>query len=57
MITNALNTVGKAVKNSSYRVVTRVNLIYGDGRMWLNKAVMALVSLSSIHSSSRIMVY
>ncbi|MCS2713404.1 DUF4969 domain-containing protein [Bacteroides thetaiotaomicron] len=31
MITNALNTVGKAVKNSSYRVVTRVNLIYGDG--------------------------
>lgn len=31
MITNALNTVGKAVKNSSYKVVTRVNLIYGDG--------------------------
>ncbi|MCS2383533.1 DUF4969 domain-containing protein [Bacteroides thetaiotaomicron] len=31
MITNALNTIGKAVKNSSYRVVTRVNLIYGDG--------------------------
>lgn len=31
MITNALNTVGKAVKNSSYKVVTRVNLINGDG--------------------------
>lgn len=31
MITNALNSVGKAVKNSSYKVVTRVNLIYGDG--------------------------
>lgn len=31
MITNALNTIGKAVKNSSYKVVTRVNLIYGDG--------------------------
>lgn len=31
MITNALNIIGKAVKNSSYKVVTRVNLIYGDG--------------------------
>ena len=30
MITNALNTVGKAVK-TVLGVVTRVNLIYGDG--------------------------
>lgn len=31
MICNALNAVGNAVKNSSYQVVTRVNLIYGEG--------------------------
>ena len=31
MTTNALNAVGNAVKNSSYKVATRVNLIYGDG--------------------------
>lgn len=31
MITSALNAVGNAVKNSSYKVATRVNLIYGDG--------------------------
>lgn len=31
MTMNSLNVLGEAVKNSPYKVLTRVNLIYGDG--------------------------
>ena len=48
MITNALNTVGKAVKNSSYRVVTRVNLIYGDGINHFQRLLMLAPKMYSI---------
>lgn len=31
MVCNSLDAVGRAVKNSSYRILTRVNLVKGDG--------------------------